>query len=465
MAQPAGMLSRNDESTPTRDPGVARTIELLDLVFGPPAERAFDVQLWDGTTQRGGAAKRADYAVVIHRRGALRRMLIRPSELSIVEAFISGDADVTGNLETAMSIGDQIGDRIQSLRGAVALLPKVLALPKDDDPDVESSRYRRALRLVSSGARRATAGEIEFHYGVGNEFYSLWLDPHMQYTCAYFRSASDDLATAQTAKLDHICRKLRLQPGERFLDVGCGWGGLVQFAVEQYGVQALGITLSEAQAKWARDSIETRGLSYRCRVEVRDVRDLSASEPFDKISSVGVTEHIPEHDHPAYFARVYSVLRPGGLFLNHCEVSNNTARARHTLGERFGNWVWKRDQFIDRYVFPDAKLVALGSVISSGERAGFETRDVESLREHYTLTLRAWLAGLLRRRVEATALVGERTFRVWHLYMSAAAHGFDSGAINLVQTLFSKATRDGRSGLPMTREHLYTPSRATSAST
>src|SRR5258708_858374 len=248
MAQPAGMLSRNDES-PARDPGVARTIELLDLVFGPPAERAFDVQLWDGTTQRGGAAKRADYAVFIHRRGALRRMLIRPSELSIVEAFISGDADVTGNLETAMSIGDQIGDRIQSLRGAVALLPKVLALPKDAVPGVGSSRYGRAPRLVSWGARGATAGEIEFHYGVGNEFYSLWLDPHMQYTCAYFRSASDDLATAQTAKLDHICKKLRLQPGERFLGVGCGWGGLAQFALEHYGVRAIGITLNRAQAQ------------------------------------------------------------------------------------------------------------------------------------------------------------------------------------------------------------------------
>src|SRR5258708_35612156 len=203
MAQPAGMLSRNDES-PARDPGVARTIELLDLVFGPPAERAFDVQLWDGTTQRGGAAKRADYAVIIRRRGALRRMLIRPSELSIVEAFISGDADVTGNLESAMSIGDQIGDRIQSLRGAAALLPKVLALPKDDDPDVESSRYLRALRLVSSGARRATAREIQFHYGVGNEFYSLWLDPHMHYTSGYFRSASAHLATAPAATLGHI---------------------------------------------------------------------------------------------------------------------------------------------------------------------------------------------------------------------------------------------------------------------
>src|SRR5260221_1109145 len=201
MAQPAGMLSRNDESTPTRDPGVARTIELLDLVFGPPAERAFDVQLWDGTTQRGGAAKRADYAVVIHRRGALRRMLIRPSELSIVEAFISGDADVTGNLETAMSIGDQIGDRIQSLRGAVSLLPKVLALPKDDDPDVESSRYRRALRPVSSGAPRANAREIEVHYGVGHGVYSLWLGPHIPDTCAFFPSARCDPPPARTAKL------------------------------------------------------------------------------------------------------------------------------------------------------------------------------------------------------------------------------------------------------------------------
>jgi cyclopropane-fatty-acyl-phospholipid synthase len=186
-----------------------------------------------------------------------------------------------------------------------------------------------------------------------------------------------------------------------------------------------------------------------------DFRDLPADARFHKMSSVGVTEHVPEGRQPAYFARAFEALLPGGLFLNHCETSNLAARRRHTLGERLERWMWKRDRFIDRYVFPDARLVPLGSIITSAESAGFETRDVESLREHYTLTLRAWLRSLERRRAEAIALVGERTYNVWRLYMSVSARGFDAGAINIVQTLLSKPTNAGRSGLPLTRDELY----------
>ncbi|GAC1654242.1 MAG: hypothetical protein NVS4B3_18040 [Gemmatimonadaceae bacterium] len=265
------------------------------------------------------------------------------------------------------------------------------------------------------------------------------------------------MATAQTAKLEHICRKLRLKRGQKLLDIGCGWGALVQYATQQYGVEALGITLSAAQADWAQKSIAANGLSGRCRVEVLDYRDLPGGARFDRISSVGVTEHVPERQQPDYFARVYQALQPGGLFLNHCEVSNRAAQSRNTVRERARRWVWKDDQFIDRYVFPDARLVSLGSVITSAERCGFETRDVESLREHYTMTLRAWLRGLERRSSDAVALVGERTYRVWKLYMSAAAYGFDTGALNIVQTLLSKPLPTGRSGLPLTRDDLYRP--------
>jgi cyclopropane-fatty-acyl-phospholipid synthase len=168
-----------------------------------------------------------------------------------------------------------------------------------------------------------------------------------------------------------------------------------------------------------------------------------------------VTEHVPQDQQPAYFARVFEALVPGGLFLNHCETSNLAARRRDTLGRRVERWLWKRDQFIDRYVFPDARLVPLGSIVTSAEGAGFETRDVEGLREHYTLTLRTWLRNLERRRDEAIALVGERTYNVWRLYMSVSARGFDTGAINIVQTLLSKPTETGQSGLPLTRDDLY----------
>src|SRR5712671_3824282 len=438
------------------DPAVCRAIAVLDFAFGPGAERNYDIRLWDGTILRGEISPPADFALLIRRRGTLRRMLLRPSELSIVEAVISNDLDVDGNLESAMGLGDSIGKRIQSVRGIARLISKVVGLPRDDEaPPLHESRYGRSLRLLTPRARKSTEAEIRFHYDVGNEFYALWLDPSMLYTCAYYRKESDDLATAQINKLNHICRKLRLERGERFLDIGCGWGGLVMHAAEIYGVEATGITLSAAQAEWAQKRIAEKGLGDRCSVEVMDFRDLPVSARFDKISSVGVTEHVPENKQPAYFARAFNALEPAGLFLNHCEVSARAARRTNRIGERIGRWLWKRDQFIDKYVFPDARLVPLASVIGSAESTGFEVRDVESLREHYMMTLRAWLRGLERRRMDAIKLVGERTYRVWRLYMSAGAYGFRTGGINIVQTLLSKPSPEGRAGVPLTREHLY----------
>jgi cyclopropane-fatty-acyl-phospholipid synthase len=429
---------------------------VLDLVFGPPSDRNYDIHLWDGTGQRGGASPPADFSVSIRRRGALRRMLVPPSELSIVEAFISGDVDIEGPLESAISLGDSVGKRIQSVGGIMRLIPKVLALPRDDEaPRVDRARYARALRLLTPGSRRSSESEIRFHYDVGNDFYALWLDPSMLYTCAYYRKESDDLATAQINKLNHICRKLRLKPKERLLDIGCGWGGLVMHAAEHFGVRATGITLSAAQAEWAKMRIAENGLGDRCKVEVMDFRDLPSDARFDKISSVGVTEHVAEDRQPAYFAHVFQALEPGGLFLNHCEVSTRRARSTNTVGERISRWLWKRDQFIDKYVFPDARLVPLASVIRSAESVGFEVRDVEGLREHYMMTLRAWVRGLERRKAEAIRLVGERTYRVWRLYMSAGAFGFRTGAINLAQALFARPDARGRSNVPLTRDDLY----------
>jgi len=439
-----------------KDPAVAAAIAVLDLAFGPPVERTYDIRLWDGTVQHGGASPSSDFTLLIRRRGTLRRMLLPPSELSIVEAVISNDLDVEGNLESAMGLGDSIGKRVQSVGGIARLIPKVLALPRDDEaPPLNESRYGRSLRLLTPRSRKSTEAEIRFHYDVGNDFYALWLDPSMLYTCAYYRKESDDLATAQINKLNHICRKLRLQPGERFLDIGCGWGGLVMHAAENYGVQASGITLSSAQAEWAQQRIAEKGLGDRCKVEVMDFRDLPVNARFDKISSVGVTEHVPQDRQPDYFAHVFQALEPGGLFLNHCEVSTRAARRTNGVGERIARWLWKRDQFIDKYVFPDAKLVPLATVIRSAESVGFEIRDVESLREHYMMTLRAWVRGLERRKAEAIRLVGERTYRVWRLYMSAGAFGFRAAGLNIVQTLLAKPDSNGKSNVPLTRDDIY----------
>ena len=460
MSQPQRIEPFDTPRQIRSDPGIAATIAVLDLVFGAPAERSFDIRLWDGSICPGTGEPRADFSLHVRRRGALRRMLLPPSELSIVEAFISNDIDIDGNVESAMGLGDAIGRRIQSARAIARLIPRVLSLPRDDEsPAVDESRYARGPRLLTPRARKSTESEIQFHYDVGNDFYALWLDPSMLYTCGYYKTPTDDLATAQINKLDHICRKLRLKPGDRLLDIGCGWGGLVMHAAERYGVRTTGITLSAAQAIYAQARITERGLSEICKVQMMDFRDLPANATFNKISSVGVTEHVPERQQPAYFARVYQALEPGGLFLNHCEVSLRAARRTHKVAERIGRWLWKRDQFIDRYVFPDARLVALGSIVRSAESVGFEVRDVESLREHYMMTLRAWLRGLERRRSEAVRLVGERTYRVWRLYMSAGAYGFRMADINIVQMLLSRPAADGRAGVPLTREDLYRTSK------
>jgi cyclopropane-fatty-acyl-phospholipid synthase len=438
------------------DSGLEKSLRVLDRLFGPPDERPFDIRLWDGSVYHSVSSNRADFTFVVAKRGGLRRMLLPPSELSIAEAFVRGDIDIEGNLESAMSIGDSVASRIESFGGLARVIPLVLALPSSDETEAERLRKRGTrLRLLTPRARKGGADEIQFHYDVGNDFYSLWLDPRMMYTCAYFKSATDDLETAQLSKIEHICRKLRLVPGERLLDIGCGWGGLIIHAAKNYGVHAVGITLSEAQAELARERIAAAGLSDKCEVRLQDYRDIPPDERFDKIVSVGMMEHVAEKLQPEYFSIAFRALRPGGLFLNHFIVSNVTARKTGGIRQELMRKLWRRDEFIDKYVFPDGRLVALGSPILTGEAAGFETRDVESLREHYAMTLRWWLRGLERRKPDAQRIVGERTYRVWKLYMTASANAFSHGAINVVQCLLSKTGTSGESGLPLTRDDIY----------
>jgi cyclopropane-fatty-acyl-phospholipid synthase len=281
---------------------------------------------------------------------------------------------------------------------------------------------------------------VTYHYDVSNDFYALWLDRSMVYSCAFFKSSEDGLDTAQAQKLDYLCRKLRLRPGDRVLDLGCGWGALLMHAARNYGVHAFGITLSVPQAEFARERIREAGLDDLCKIEVCDYRDLPRQE-YDKLVSVGMFEHIGAALLPEYFRRAWSLLRPGGVFLNHGIAASATFRQNGP-------------SFMDKYVFPDGELVPINVTLRAAEACGFEVRDAESLREHYALTLRRWVRRLEGRAPEARSIVGEITYRVWRLYMSGSAHAFANGRLNLYQVLLSKP-EDGDSQLPLTRADWY----------
>ena len=433
---------------------LSRCRDVLAAIFGEPEERPFDVKFWDGSIDRGNNP-RPPFTMVLNRPAALRRMLLPPNELSIAESYLSGDVEIEGSMEAASNLPDMIGDRLRSPIKIARLVGMVVQLPGEADDDLADARFpERARKLGPRHTPVRDAAAIQFHYDVGNAFYQLWLDRRMVYSCAYFRSAEETLDAAQEAKLDLICRKLRLKPGERFLDIGCGWGGLIMYAAQNYGVNATGITLSDNQAKLARERIEAAGLDSHCRVEIRDYRTLTESDGYDKIASVGMVEHVGLSHLPVYFASAYRALKPGGLFLNHGIVSLGEARPR-SVGEKIFRKFWRADAFIDTYVFPDGKLTATDDVIAAAEAEGFEVRDVESLREHYAMTLRHWVKSLEAKSAEAQALVSAHTYRVWRLYMAASANAFTRAAINIVQTLLAKPDATGKSNIPLTREDIY----------
>jgi cyclopropane-fatty-acyl-phospholipid synthase len=453
---PDALVSIAEDAAQSRsyDDALSRCRVVLEALFGEPHARTFDVRFWDGSIDRG-SSHRLPFTMVLTRPASLRRMLLPPNELSIVESYISGDVEIEGDMEAASNLGEMIGDRLRSPLAIARLVGLVLGLPGTADDDLANARFpERAKKLGPRHTPVRDAAAIHFHYDVGNAFFKLWLDRRMVYSCAYFRTQEDSLDLAQEAKLDLICRKLRLKPGERLLDIGSGWGGLIMHAAEHYGVDATGITLSPNQAGLANDRIAEAGLSDRCRVAIRDYRTLTAADNFDKIASIGMIEHVGLTHLPVYFESVYRALKPGGLFLNHGIVSLGEARPRG-LGEWVFRKFWRADAFIDTYVFPDGKLTATDDVIAAAEGAGFEVRDVESLREHYAMTLRHWVRSLEEKSDEAIELVGNHTFRVWRLYMAASANAFTKAAINIIQTLLAKPDAHGHSNIPLTRDDLY----------
>jgi cyclopropane-fatty-acyl-phospholipid synthase len=427
------------------DPVVRRTAHLLELIF--PSPRRFGIRLWDGRELPMNSLPR--FSLVLNHPGALRRMFKPPVELSLGEAFIRGDFEIEGDIFAAFPLLESIAARRWSVAEMADLALSVMALPATG-PEVHGRGPMHARGAVHSRERDRQV--VQYHYDVGNEFYALWLDRDLQYSCAYFPTGSESLDSAQELKMEHICRKLCLQPGERLLDIGCGWAGLARFAAAHHGVQVLGVTLSKNQKAYADEQIQREGLRGRVTVELTDYRDLGR-ETFDKIVSVGMFEHVGRSHLPLYFAEAYRLLKPGGLFLNH-GISRRAADDPASDGV-VARLLVGQGSFSQRYIFPDGELVPVSEAAELAEAAGFEVRDVENLREHYALTLRHWVRRLADHRAEAIKVAAEVTYRTWRLYMSASAYSFESGHLNVNQTLLAKMTSEGKSRVPLSRADLY----------
>jgi cyclopropane-fatty-acyl-phospholipid synthase len=418
----------------------AKAQTVFRLLLNGYHPRNFDISFWDGSQwpAEGGSPR---FTLKVRSPNALRRLLkSRAMDLSLSEAYISGELDIDGDLEAVMPAADYVMNQKWPTSKALQIGLNLLGLPRRNQLRNGGPRSAEISGEQHSVERDRKA--VTFHYDLSNDFFALFLDERMVYSCAYFETKDETLDVAQARKLDYVCRKLRLRPGERMLDIGCGWGGLIIHAAREYGVQALGITLSKNQAKLVNERIEHAGLQGKCRVQVVDWRDLDGANGFDKIASVGMFEHVGEGLLPLYFQQAWRLLNPGGVFLNHgIAVCTNRLRG--------GN-------FLDRYVFPDTEIVPINVTLRHAEVAGFEVRDVESLREHYALTLRHWAQRLELHRSEALKLLDERDYRVWRLFLRGSAHWFAAGLQNIYQILLVKPI-EGQSGLPLTRADWYRP--------
>ncbi|AYY14389.1 class I SAM-dependent methyltransferase [Actinobacteria bacterium YIM 96077] len=419
-----------------------RIAGLVERVLAQPSPLA--IRAWDGS--RAGPADGP--VIVVTSRRALRRVLWQPDELGLARAWVAGELDVEGDLEEALAELETVLDRVDSrpklsasdraeaLRSAV-LLGALGPQPKPPVIEAELAGERHS--------KKRDRAAISHHYDVGNDFYELVLGSSMVYSCAYWTKPDDPAYTledAQRDKHDLVCRKLGLEPGMRLLDVGCGWGSLVLHAAREYGVRAVGVTLSEAQGEFAQRRIDDAGIGDLAEVRVQDWRDIDDG-PYDAIASVGMAEHLGARNWPSYTARLYELLSPGGRLLNQQIVRAAQRHATHRSG--------RRRTFIDAYVFPDGELMPIGDIVSELEGAGFEVRDVHNLREHYARTLRAWVDNVETAWMRAVRLAGTARARVWRLYMTGSALSFDAGRIAIHQVLAVRRDDEGRSHVPMVR--------------
>ena len=423
-----------------------RTRHVLSEIFGGCSLDKVGVRLWDGTAWPDERPRAA--VLALKHPGALGQMFLPGTEVGLAEAYLDNDFDIEGDIEAAFEIADFLLGRLKDWKKKVKLAGLLVALPGRNG----RSTIRRAARqlLPRIRGRRSLLEHdrraVTFHYDVSNDFYRLWLDRQMVYSCAYFQAPNDDLDTAQERKLDYLCRKLRLRAGQRLLDIGCGWGALVFHAAKYFGVRAEGITLSKPQAEWGRARIAEAGLGNQAKIELCDYREIFANgnKFYDAIVSVGMAEHVGRERLPDYFAAAHRALVPGGVFLNQAIGEGVVLRPDN-----------KNGSFIEQHVFPGGDIPPLPIMLRAAESIGFEIRDVENLREHYALTLHHWLRRLEAHHAEARSLVDVTTYRVWRLYIAGSAHGFRRGHIAVYQTLFAKLDPSGQPNLPLTRADWY----------
>ncbi|MGW7262065.1 class I SAM-dependent methyltransferase [Streptomyces sp. NPDC054842] len=416
-----------------------RLNSLFEQLLGAPLP--VRIRAWDGSE----AGPPGGPVLVIRNRRALRRLIWKPGELGLARAWVAGDVGVEGDFyavlevmaglvwergEGARGLGETLRD--PDARAAVRGLLRMGGPAGPPAPPPEEVRGRRHAHT-----RRSDRRAISHHYDVGNDFYEIVLGPSMVYSCAYWEDAGT-LEGAQRDKLDLVCRKLDLRPGMRLLDVGCGWGSMAVHAAREYGVSVVGVTLSQEQAGHARKRVAEEGLTDRVEIRVQDYRDVSDG-PYDAISSIGMAEHVGSERYLEYARVLHALLKPGGRLLNH-----QIARRPQT-----DETAYSVDRFIDAYVFPDGELAPVGTTVTQLERAGFEVRDVESLREHYALTLRQWVANLEARWARAVRLTSPGRARVWRLYMAASALAFEGNRIGVNQVLAVRTPESGTSGLPL----------------
>ena len=428
---------------PTLDRNVELSRGILQHLFRGYGPRDFTVRFWDADEWLPDAGQESKFTWVLKHPGALRSAYVPPTGANFGAAYLYDDFDVEGDMVEFVRLGNYLhhyANKNLTIFDRILLGWRIMKLPNTPKPRAGHKAAKMEGKMHSTDRDRQA---ISYHYDFSNKCFELMLGPLMTYSSGVFESDDEALTPAQERKLDMLCRKLRLKPGERLLDIGSGWGGLIMHAAKNYGVEAVGITISKEQAALTRERIAKAGLSDRCRVELRDYRELDPKQPFDKMVTVEVLEHFGGSTFPTFFKKCYEVLKPRGTFMIQQITLSGTEDTTAA------------PDFSRSYVFPDGELTPVSTTLRAAEGAGFEVRDVECIREHYITTCRHWLANTENYHDEIVSTTSEAGYRMFRIYFAAACYGFLTNVYNLHQVLVSKPDGDCVSGLPRTRNDWY----------